>query len=174
MTTVESGRDVDLSRFDDDYRSVQVERPQPAQTQMRFGIPDGRYKVRVENVELTVAKSSGNPMLRYRMRIMVGPFESRLIVKNRAITSATIEYVKKELDTCGLELEPFSNLPMRLGDLTNMELEIAKVTKGDYENIYFNKRLSALPGYTNDPGPLGPDGRIVLAADEIDRDDIPF
>ncbi len=146
MTATQEARPaVDLSRFDEDYRRAPASEQQqsrPAQAQMRFGLPDGQYRVTVESVELTTAKSSGNPLLKWRFRVTAGAFENRLLFKNRAITPNTIEWVKKEMKACGLELEPFSDLPHRLRDLLNVQLAIAKVTKGDNENIYINKRLT--------------------------------
>jgi hypothetical protein len=130
---------VDLSRFDDDYRRAQVEQEAPPAF---VAVPDGRYKVMVENVELTTAKTSGNPLLKWRLRITGEDQKHRVLFKNRAITSTTIEFVKKEMKVLGVDLEPFSSLPQKLGDLLSVELMISKVTKGEYENIYFNKRLS--------------------------------
>ena len=138
---------VDLSCFNEEYRKAPANEPQspPAQRSIRFGLPDGRYQVSIESVELTTAKSSGNPMVKWRFRVTSGAFENRLMFKNRAITPNTIDWVKKEMDACGLELEPFSDLPNRLRDLVNVRLAVAKVTKGDNENIYINKRLTPPP-----------------------------
>lgn len=154
-TDTESTAVVDLSRFDDDYRRAQVEQEsQPVYA----SVPDGRYRVMVENVELTTAKTSGNPLLKWRLRITGEDQKNRLLFKNRAITSTTIEFVKKEMNVLGVDLEPFSSLPQKLGDLVNVELMISKITKGEYENIYFNKRLT----------PQSPDQLAELS------DDLPF
>jgi len=136
----------DLSRFNEDYRRAPSEQEQQLAQQgwkpmTRFVAPDGKYQVMVESVELTTAKSSGNPLLKWRLRITSGPHENKLMFKNRAITPNTIEWVKKELQICGLELEPFSNLPGRLRDLANVELAVSKVTHGEHDNIYVNKRI---------------------------------
>ena len=81
-------------------------------------------------------------MLKWRLRITGEDQKNRIMFKNRAITSTTIEWVKKEMNVFGVELEPFSSLPQKLGELMNVEVMISKVTKGEHENIYFNKRLS--------------------------------
>ncbi len=135
----ESTAVVDLSRFDDDYRRAQVEQDSAP---VYISVPDGKYRVLVESVELTTAKASGNPMLKWRLRITGEDQKHRGLFKNRAITGTTIDWVKKEMNVLGVELEPFSSLPQKLGELVNVELMISKVTKGEYENIYFNKRLS--------------------------------
>jgi hypothetical protein len=135
---------VDLSRFNDEYRRTKTEDAPPAShpSQTRFGVPDGQYRVNVDSVELTTAKSSGNPMLKWKLRVLAGPYEHRWLFKNRVITPATLEWVKKEMAVCGLELEPFSDLPHRLAELVNTELLVAKLTRGEYENIYLNKKVT--------------------------------
>jgi hypothetical protein len=130
---------VDLSRFDDDYRRAQIE---PDSTPVYVSVPDGKYRVMIENVELTTAKTSGNPLLKWRLRITGEDQKHRVLFKSRAITASTIDWVKKEMNVLGVELEPFSSLPQKLGELLNVELMVSKVTKGEYENIYFNKRLT--------------------------------
>ncbi len=130
---------VDLSRFDDDYRRAQTDTDT---TPVHIAVPDGKYRVMVESVELTTAKSSGNPLLKWRLRITGEDQKHRVLFKNRAITGTTIEWVKKEMNVLGIELEPFSSLPQKLNELVNVELMISKVTKGEYENIYFNKRIT--------------------------------
>ena len=135
---------VDLSRFNEEYRRTKTEdatAPQQS-SQTRFGVPDGQYRVCVDSVELTTARSSGNPLLKWKLRILAGPFENRWLFKNRAITPSTLEWVKKEMRVCGLELEPFSDLPHRLSELVNTELMVSKLTRGEYENIYLNKRVT--------------------------------
>lgn len=171
----------DLSRFNEDYRrkttaTAPAEQQQQAaefRAATRFVAPDGQYQVMVENVELTTAKSSGNPLLKWRMRITSGPYENKLLFKNRAITANTIEWVKKELQVCGLELEPFSNLPYRLRELANLELAVSKVTKGEHDNVYVNKRLGGAGAKSGD----GRGGRQVSEPEpEFDgvSDDLPF
>ena len=66
LTDSESTAVVDLSRFDEDYRRAQVEQNAPPAF---VAVPDGRYKVMIENVELTTAKASGNPLLKWRLRM---------------------------------------------------------------------------------------------------------
>jgi hypothetical protein len=58
--------DLDLAQFDDDFAEAPVE-------EREFeDVPDGKYQVKVEKVELTRAQSSGNPMLKWTLKIL-GP-----------------------------------------------------------------------------------------------------
>jgi hypothetical protein len=41
----------------------------------------------------------------------------------------------------GLELSKFSELSGRLEELLDVTLEVTKRTRGDYTNVYFNRRI---------------------------------
>ncbi len=144
---------VDLRFFDEMYQNEVV-----TEQETWNAIPDGRYEVRVDKVELTQSKSSGNPMLKWTLRIMGATFQNRLLWKYRAITENTIEYVKQELTVCGLNLPQFSSLPSHLASLRGLELEISKTSKGEDSNIIFNRRL----------------GRVEQGDGGVSDDDIPF
>ncbi len=127
---------VDLSQFDDDYRGEQAEARGDFEN-----VPDGKYQVNVEKVELTEAQSSGNPMLKWTLRVIAPKFINRLMWRNSVITHNTLRYVKTDLHLCGLDLEKLSDLPKNLQKLLDVKLEVTKKTKGDNENIFFNRRI---------------------------------
>ena len=52
-----------------------------------------------------------------------------------------MKWLKTDLHTCGVDIEKASHLPARLGDLLDVKLEVTKRTKGESENIYFNRRI---------------------------------
>ncbi len=128
--------DLDLAQFDDDYASAPVE-------EREFeDVPDGKYQVKVEKVELTKAQSSGNPMLKWTLKILGPRCAGRLLWRNSVMASKeNLKWLKTDLHTCGVDLEKLSELPSRLGDLLDVTLEVTKRTKGDSENIYFNRRV---------------------------------
>jgi len=128
--------DIDLSQFDDDYDSAKVE-------DREFdAVPDGKYQVMVERVELSRAKSSGNPMLKWTLKILAPTHAGRLLWRNNVMASKeNIKWLKNDLHTCGLELEKLSDLPERLNDLLDLTLEVTKRTRGENENIYLNRRI---------------------------------
>lgn len=130
---------VDLRPYDEAYANEVVSEQEPWNS-----IPDGRYEVRVDRVELTQSKSSGNPMLKWTLRILGATFENRLLWKYRAITENTLKYVKQDLCVCGLELPQFSALPSHLSALAGIELEITKISRGEDSNIIFNRRLGSV------------------------------
>lgn len=128
--------DLDLAQFDDDYASAPVE-------EREFeDVPDGKYQVKVEKVELTKAQSSGNPMLKWTLKILGPRCAGRLLWRNSVMASKeNLKWLKTDLHSCGVDLEKLSELPSRLGDLLDVTLEVTKRTKGDSENIYFNRRV---------------------------------
>lgn len=128
--------DLDLAQFDDDFAEAPVE-------EREFeDIPDGKYQVNVEKVELTRAQSSGNPMLKWTLKILGPRFAGRLLWRNSVMASKeNLKWLKTDLHTCGLDVEKLSDLPARLGDLLDVKLEVTKRTKGESENIYFNRRI---------------------------------
>ena len=128
--------DLDLAQFDDDFAEAPVE-------EREFeDVPDGKYQVKVEKVELTRAQSSGNPMLKWTLKILGPRCAGRLLWRNSVMASKeNLKWLKTDLHTCGVDLDKLSDLPNRLGDLLDVTLEITKRTKGDSENIYFNRRI---------------------------------
>lgn len=128
--------DLDLAQFDDDFSEAPIE-------EREFeDVPDGKYQVKVEKVELTRAQSSGNPMLKWTLKILGPRSAGRLLWRNSVMASKeNLKWLKTDLHTCGLVIEKLSELPARLGDLLDVTLEITKRTKGDSENIYFNRRI---------------------------------
>ena len=128
--------DLDLAQFDDDFSEASIEEHEFEE------IPDGKYQVNVEKVELTRAQSSGNPMLKWTLKILGPRFAGRLLWRNSVMASKeNLKWLKTDLHTCGLEIEKLSELPSRLGDLLDVKLEVTKRTKGENENIYFNRRI---------------------------------
>jgi Protein of unknown function (DUF669) len=126
---------IDLAQFDDDFQSTA-----PAERGDFETVPDGKYQVAVEKVELTEA-STGNAMLKWALRILAPRFVNRLLWRNSVFTTNTLKYIKTDLHMCGLDLEKLSELPKHLDKLLDVKLEVNKKTKDDNENIYFNRRI---------------------------------
>ena len=130
------GEDIDLTQFDEDFAEAEVEERdfEP--------IPDGKYQVNVERVELTRAQTSGNPMLKWTLRIIAPRFRGRLLWRNNVMaTRENIKWLKTDLHTCGLDLEKLSDLPANLEKPIGVKLEVTKRTRGENENVYFNRRI---------------------------------
>ena len=127
---------IDLSYLDDEYEETEVP------DQDFSPVPDGKYQVLVERAEISTAQTSGNPMLKWTLRILGPAYRERLLWKNSVLLSGLLQYVKKDLQTCGIHIQKISDLPDQLERLLDLKLEITKKTKGENENIYFNKLIS--------------------------------
>ena len=144
---------IDLSRFNHLYTTEPGAEPHSSSN----SIPDGRYEVVVAEASLTTSQSSGNPMIRWVLRITGSTFRDRILRKHSAITEKSLPYVKKELEICGLLLARFSDLPMRVSELEGVELEVAKITKDSDSKIYFNRAIASQTqpdGVANDELPF--------------------
>jgi len=124
-----SSRD-DLQKFDEAFASA------PKEDKFE-SVPDGRYQVVVDRVELKETKATGQPMLSWELVITGPTHENRRIYKNSVITEKSIPYLKRDLVKCGIELERVSDLPDHLEQLLDLRLNVHKKTSGDYENVYF-------------------------------------
>ena len=143
---------VDLSSFDDEFTGTE-EMEREMET-----VPDGKYQVVVERVELTRAKSTGNPMLKWTLRILAPSHKGRMLWRNSVIKPGNcMRWLKTDLKTCGLELERLSDLGHYLSKLIGVALEISKRTSGENENLYFNRRLEIDPAMLSNQDPASSD-----------------
>ncbi len=128
--------DLDLAQFDDDFETADVEEKEFDE------IPDGKYQVKVDRVELTRSETSGNPMLKWALKILGPAHKGRLLWRNNVIASKdNVKWLKQDLYTCGLQIDKLSELSGKLESLLDIGLEVTKRTKNEFENIYFNRRI---------------------------------
>lgn len=125
----------DLAQFDEEYAATEV---QPNQYD---DLPDGKYQAKIEKVEL-VRTQNGAPMLKWHLRVLGPQHRGRMMFRNNVMASSeNIKFLKADLLACGLELGKLSDLPGRLGELLDVALEVTKKTRGEYANVYLNKRI---------------------------------
>ena len=126
------GDKVDLTAFNDEFNTAEA----PSQDE----VPDGKYQVRIDSVRLEHSQK-GDPMIKWDLIVLCGSQAGRHIFKNSVITAASLPFVKGDLKTLGLILTKFSELAGRLEALLDVTLELTKRTKGEYANVYFNRRI---------------------------------
>ena len=138
----ETGKEtIDLSPYDDEYAEAKV------QDREFEEIADGKYQVKVDKVELTRAKSSGNPMLKWTLKILGPRHEGRLLWRyNQFATPQNRDWLKTDLHTCGVELGKLSELNDRLEEILDIKLEITKKTKGENSNVFIDRRIEITEG----------------------------
>jgi len=83
---------IDLCDLDDDFGEAEVE-------QREFDpVPDGKYQVNVERVELTRTQTSKTPMLKWTFRVLGPRCRGRLLWKNSLIgTKDNLKWLKTDL-----------------------------------------------------------------------------
>lgn len=139
----EDDDEVDLSALDQEFRET------PKAT---ASIPDGHYPVRVEHVELATTRSSRRPVLKWTLRPLLTEYSNRLLWKKSVLASTDgLKWLKHDLSLCGIDLDKLSDLPAHLPRLVGVELHVTKRTRGDWENVHFNRRLQ--PGTARDADP---------------------
>jgi hypothetical protein len=121
----------DLGTLDEAYREA-PDRDAP--------VPDGRYTVNVDRVELKRSQSSGSKMLEWELRIL-GPSQvGRKLWKYTLLeTLENMTWAKRDFQAAGLTLAKLSELPSRLTDLLDQTLEVVVKTKDEFQKIYFRR-----------------------------------
>ena len=126
----------DLATFDDGFVASELQEDFQ-------DVPDGKYRVNIERVELIRAQTSGAPMIKWTLRVLGPQHRGRLIWRNSVISEKSLPYLKTDLHKCGLELAKLSELPQHLDRLLDVKLAVTVRTKGEYQSVYFDKRVEA-------------------------------
>jgi len=128
--------EMDLADFDEAFEGAEGDNEREFEP-----IPDGRYQVIVDRVEL-VRTSKGDPMLKWTLRVLGPTHEGRLLWRNNVMASAeNVKWLKRDLYACDLRIARLSELPANLERLLDIRLEVTKRSKGEYESICINKRI---------------------------------
>jgi hypothetical protein len=145
--TMQENEGIDLEAYDNQFD--QADEPEFDE------IPDGKYQVNVEKAEITKAKTSGNPMLKWTLKI-VGPSNiNRLLWNYHILNNPTGQsWLKKDLKLCNVSLNKLSDLPSNLEYLLDVKLEVTVRTRDGNQNIYFNRRLSDVDTGADEKDPL--------------------
>ena len=86
-----ANKSIDLTQFDDDFQSET-----PAERSDMESVPDGKYQVVVEKVEIAEAHTTGNPMLKWTLRVLAPRHVNRLMWRNSVFTANTLKFVNIE------------------------------------------------------------------------------
>ena len=125
-----------LSQFDNEFEQTEVN------TQQSFdSIPPGKYQVKIDRIELKTSKNN-NLMLCYALKILNGNYVGRFLFKNSIITNDTIKWLKQDISICNIKISKLSELQSHLQDFLDIKLEVTKKINGEYENIYFNRKIT--------------------------------
>lgn len=158
----------DLSQWDDDYEEA------PVKEHEFDNVPDGKYEVAVDRVSITTSKGTGQPLVKWCLKILGPEFAGRLLWRNNQVaTRENLSWLKSDLYCCGLRLGKLSELEQHLDELHGVRLAVTVKTKGEFQSVYFNKRLdeqpAAEPGAAAEPAPPPP-----ASAPHDPTDRVPF
>ncbi|MAF24487.1 hypothetical protein CL634_02785 [bacterium] len=106
-------------------------------------LPDGKYQVSVDRVELMLSKSGDKRMFKWTLKVINGEFKNRLIWKYSMLEPGdSLGYFKRDLHTLGF-VKTISEVPNNLEFFLDLIIQITKKTKdgADMASIYFNKLL---------------------------------
>jgi hypothetical protein len=121
-------------------------------------VPPGVYDVIVDKVERKVAKTSGNPMLNWTLKITEGEMKGRNLFKNHVFLAKSFPYIKADFSLCKIVLSPplTQAIENAMSDLVGIMLKVqVKAQKGgDGVNVYFKEFVGKLVG----PGESKNDG----------------
>ena len=126
---------IDLTRFDEAYQRAKLKEGESCQEI----IPDGYYDTVVEDVRLAKTPRTGNPMVIWKLRIVSDDFHARTLTKTRIITEKTLQFLKDDLERCGVQLERLSDLSLHLDEMFSLKIQVLKKTKDQWTDIYFVK-----------------------------------
>jgi hypothetical protein len=164
MQSTDDQNTPDLSGLDEEFAGA----PAP---ERNFGaIPDGKYQVRVEKAELVRTRTTGNPMLKWTLRILGPTHANRVLFRNSVLASSeNLSWMKADLRVCGIQLQKLSDLPAHLESLLDLELEVSVRNRGENVNIYFNRLLDDAVSGESSPG-----GGNTSNGGRGSRDGLPF
>ena len=129
---------VNLEEYDEKYQAA--EEPEEREFEP---VPDGKYQVNVNRAEITTAKTSGNPMLKWTLKIIAPKYSGRLLWNHHILSNSTsLSWLKKDLKMCGITLDKLSALSDKLNDLVGLKLEVSAKTREGSTSVYFNRLLS--------------------------------
>lgn len=84
-----------MASFNLDFSGVQSREP----------LPEGTYSVKVEKIEITTAKTSGNPMWKVTLGVMDDAYQGRKLFTNLVIQQDCMWKLQEFLSACGYGTE---------------------------------------------------------------------
>jgi hypothetical protein len=108
-------------------------------------MPDGSYQTRIDSLEIQLS-TKGDRLLKWTFIPLNPKYKSRKIWKYSMLKAENMGYLKSDLGRLGIKLNKISDLPDRLEEFLDMNVELKLVTK-EYmgklnQNVNIVKRIS--------------------------------
>jgi len=133
---------IDLSQFDQSFESA----PEPEGIDK---IDDGTYQATIQRFEVIEAKD-GRAWMKWVLKIQFGEERGKRAVKISSIKEDQMEWLKKDLRACGINVKMLSELPDIMENVIGTCVEIQLKTKpnpngrGYVQNIFINRPLESI------------------------------
>jgi hypothetical protein len=130
-----------LEHFNDEYGSID-----PPEKKSFEPIPDGKYQARIDKIYMDVVRSSGSDQLCWEFVILVGKFEKRRLFKKSILeTRENLSYLKLDLETLKIHIDPISTIDENLDLFKDKFVEVyvknREYNDKNYYNVYINNLI---------------------------------
>ena len=135
-----------LSQFDNQFEGAEVK------TNSQVELPDGKYVMKVSNVEVFQAKSSGRPTFRVDLLVLDGDYKGTSVSKVYMLDAPDrFPFLKGDLLACGLLLTKISELPRQCEKIMGAVVDVQAKRNDKYINYYINgKARPSTPAKSGD------------------------
>ena len=129
--------DFDLQQLDNTYAQLEPESRE---------VPDAKYEVQIEKIELKPTKQTNKPMVSVQFTILGPQCAGRKLFYNKVIptgddaTKEKLQWLKNDLATLGY-FGLLGQLKSSLSTMLDNVLEVQTSTKNGRQNVYLNKLL---------------------------------
>lgn len=115
-----------MARLNLDFSNVESRTP----------LPEGVYDLEVSKVEMTTAKSSGNPMMKVEFRVLTDGFEKRKLFSNYVLTADAMWKVQELMLSLGMDAD--SIVDIDTDELIGLTCK-GKVAQREYEGEIYSE-----------------------------------
>ena len=103
-------------------------------------VPVGRYVVEIEKIRKRMTKDGAHEMVVWYFRVCEGDYRDAVFTKVSAIKpGVAMDWLKKDLKTCGLEPETLGEMKAKLADLPGLRLEVRRVDGKNGVQTFINR-----------------------------------
>jgi hypothetical protein len=106
-------------------------------------LPDGVYTATILKCYMSRTKDGGKPSIRWEFGVALpAVLRGRKVFRTSVVNPEAFPWLKRDLAILGLKLTKISDLPYHCHDVLGKVVEIKVVTKGDRQNVYFNRLIA--------------------------------
>jgi|10_taG_2_1085330.scaffolds.fasta_scaffold00090_23 hypothetical protein len=108
-------------------------------------VPDGDYQVVVKEAFLATSQTSGNHLLKWKLKVIGPRHRGATLWRNNVIARDKMQWLKKDLAVARLNLESLSELETRVEELKGVVMDVRVQKNGDFLNVWLNRFVKVDP-----------------------------